>query len=138
VLNITEQLHGEFAKFLYLTLASQSSKQEVLEAREQIKKISEDIIGYENDMIDYLFSDEQSINHIDKDDLKVFITERTDKVLSDLKIIDEPAEPKSDISSWFYKDVSGIRSFDLFALTGNQYTMDWKEELFERKIPKEE
>ena len=37
---------------------------------------------------------------------------------------------QSDIAQWFYDDVNGIRSFDFFAATGNQYTREWVKSKF--------
>lgn len=128
-----EGLHGELAKYLFGELIKESSKKEKLEAFDIIDTIGDGVMLHEFEMIDLLFNENETINGIDKYDLKDFIQERTVMVLSDLGIIEEVDEKElveSDVASWFYDDVNGIRSFDFFAATGNQYTREWSKTKF--------
>ena len=132
-----ENLHGEFARYLFEELLKESSDTEILEAIRMIDKISDGVIEHEFTMIDLLFKDGNTINNIDRLDLKSFIEERTNMVLSDLGVLPKPASDKeymkSEVAQWFYDDVNGIRSFDFFAATGNQYVRDWTKNKFKWK-----
>ena len=128
-----EGLHGELAKYLFHELIKETESDMIAEAMDAIDVITHEVIKHEFGMIDLLFNESDTINGIKKQDLKDFIIERVKLVLNDLKRDDRYASEElvqSDIAQWFYDDVNGIRSFDFFAATGNQYTREWVKSKF--------
>lgn len=130
-----EQLHGEFAKFLFATLAKETTDEEVDKVNVKLINVAHKMLTFEEDIVNYTLGDSRTINGITREDFNNFLTERANMVLSDLgvinKIADEDLE-KSSIAQWFYADNNGIRTFDFFAQTGNQYTKNWSKQKFKR------
>jgi len=131
-----EQLHGEFAAYLFKTVEYEESKytQEVnYEFRNsQILKLVEEIIAHEEAVIDYVFAGDIAINDITAHQLKLFIRNRADKTLQLLgrdPIYKEEADP---IGEWFYKTSKSIKIHDFFAGGTNQYRRSWKFDSFSR------
>lgn len=77
-------------------------------------------------IIDLIYSVEpESIRTIDKEDLKHFIRDRIDLVLTYLNTAPLFNNPKGVISLWFYENLSQFKYSDFFASTQVQYVKNW-------------
>jgi len=127
-----EQLHGDFAAYLYRTFTSElNAKPEDKDLLlSDIHKLLNEVVDHEDAVIDYVFGSTESINDITKDQLKSFIRFRANETLAILGhpayfiIVDNP------IKDWFYKGKSGLQHHDFFNSGTAQYRRNWKVDNF--------
>lgn len=131
-----EQLHGEFASYLFQVLKSENDKFKVYDTANLHSKILEvlsEVVSHEDAVIDYTFSGDIAINDVTGSQLKLFIRSRADetlKLLGYAPIYNIEANP---IGDWFYKGSKSIKIHDFFAGITNQYRRSWKLNNFTRK-----
>lgn len=130
-----EQLHGEFAGYLFRTVLQENSTAKVYDVstlHEDILKLLYEVTAHEDAVIDYTFGGEEYINGTSGKDLKAFIRSRANKVLNMLGYDNHFEELDDPISEWFYKGSNSIKVHDFFAGITNQYRRAWKQEGFSR------
>lgn len=131
-----EQLHGDFAAYLFKTVMSEQKQtlgySEDPELRENIRRLMEEIVAHEDSVIDYTFSGNIAINDITGPQLKTFIRSRANSVLESLGY--EPYYEIEDnpIAEWFYKSAKSIKVHDFFVSGTNQYRRSWSLDSFSR------
>lgn len=128
-----EVFHGEFAKYLYTTYKEESiAAGRIIPDTHQadVVKVMNEIIFHEDNMVDYMYEDEDKINDIYSKDIKAFIRSRANMVLSDLGFDTIYEIEDNPIASWFYRGANSIKSHDFFSSTTNQYSRKWSEESF--------
>ena len=128
-----EVFHGEFAKYLFNKYTEESLKH----GRVISETVSEDIVDtikeivfHEDNMLDYIYEDEDMINDIYAKDIKIFIRSRANMVLEGLGIDPIYTIDANPIAEWFYRGANSIKSHDFFSSTTNQYSRKWSEESF--------
>lgn len=132
-----EQLHGDFAAYLFNTVMEESSKSHLdLPDRAalylEVEPLIREVVAHEDAVIDYTFSGDTPINDITGTQLKVFIRSRANDVLTLLgyepifEIADNP------VAVWFYKGSKSIKVHDFFNGGTNQYRRGWSLEGFSR------
>lgn len=130
-----EQIHGDFAAYLFKTMLSEDSKIGSIDKAELLKEIYSimtEIVNHEDDVIDYTFIGDVAINDITGFQLKSFIRTRANKTLSMLgyePMFKVEADP---IGTWFYKGANSIKVHDFFSGITNQYRRSWKVDSFSR------
>jgi len=130
-----EQLHGDFATFLYITHKSEHNKYigELPKTHlESILTVVEEIINHEDSMIDYIFKGETSINSITPEQLKEFIRSRANQVLENFGYKSYYVNTEDPIANWFYKGTKSIKVHDFFSGLTNQYRRGWELDSFSR------
>lgn len=130
-----ETLHGDFSSYLFQTVISEDMEHGQSIDRDQLQKdvftVFTEIVEHEDDIIDFSYQDEVSINGVLKDDLKEFIRSRANDTLVTLGY--EPLYPEitdTVIGKWFYQGISGLKSHDFFNAGTNQYKRTWNFEGF--------
>ena len=131
-----EQMHGEFAAYLFNTVLAEDSVQGKSIDRDQLKadihKALNEVVLFEDSMIDYSFNGDVAINDITGHQLKIFIRSRANDVLEMLgfdPIFEITGNP---IADWFYKGSRSIKNHDFFAGITNQYSRTWALDSFSR------
>jgi len=132
-----ETLHGLFAGQLY--------KQYVYEMKEHLsvedfdawynnllnyeEVVREEIINHEDAVIDYVFTNVDSINDITAEQMKAFIRSRSNEVTSNLspELVTFTID-SNPIADWFYRGANSIKMHDFFVAGTNQYRRNWKTE----------
>lgn len=130
-----EQLHGDYAGYLFNTLLTENSTKQVYDTttlHADIITLLVEVVAHEDAVIEYTFGGEESINGITAADLKVFIRSRANKTLAMLGYDAYFVVGDNPIEEWFYKGASSIKVHDFFAGITNQYRRAWKTESFSR------
>lgn len=127
-----EQLHGDFAAYLYRTYMSEWNAREATKASllADIHTLLNEVVAHEDSVIEYVFGTTQSINDITKEQLKTFIRFRANETLTLLghdPLFQIEANP---IKDWFYKGKSGLKHHDFFNSGTAQYRRNWKVDNF--------
>jgi len=130
-----EQLHGDFASYLFKTVLAEDQKikgidRELLQYN--IDQVIEEIIGHEEAVIDYTFSGDIAINDITSAQLKLFIRSRANATLTLLGYEPKYVIEADPIGDWFYRGSNSIKTHDFFAGITNQYRRAWKLDSFSR------
>lgn len=131
-----EQLHGVLATYLHNTHIKEyveyigpfSTEKHTTD----IIAVMEEIIKHEDDVIDYVFVGETSINSITPDQLKTFIRSRANDVLIELGIPPYYEVGEDKIREWFYKGIDSIKVHDFFSAGTNKYSKSWGFDGFSR------
>lgn len=130
-----EQLHGDFASYLFKTMIDEDSKTNTINKpllKEQVLAVLAEIITHEDAVIDYTFSGDIAINDITGPQLKTFIRSRANDVLALLGYEPIYTIEGNPIATWFYKGSKSIKTHDFFAGITNQYRRSWKLDSFSR------
>jgi ribonucleotide reductase beta subunit family protein with ferritin-like domain len=134
-----EQLHGEFAAYLFKTVIDEDGKRPSTEPcintnsiESTVNNILQEIIEHEDAVINYMFKSTEHINGITSEQLKVFIRSRANHVMDILGYKDIYSIQHNTIADWFYKSSTSIKNHDFFAGITNQYSRSWKTESFSR------
>lgn len=130
-----EQIHGEFAAYLFSVNLTENAKVQVFDEvalKSDVLKILDEIITHEDAVIDYVFVDGASINGISADQLKTFVRSRANEVLTLLGYQPIFQIQTNLIADWFYRGSKSIKNHDFFAGITNQYRRAWKTENFSR------
>ena len=132
-----EQLHGEFAAYLFNTVQTEEhrvgAKVDYEKRKSNILKLIKEIVKHEDDVIDYTFSADMPINDITAEELKIFIRTRANEVLTILGYDTHYMIETNPIGDWFYKGSKSIKVHDFFAGITNQYRRGWAAEKFSAK-----
>lgn len=122
-----EQLHGVFAAYLHNTYTKElGTSFDKITHEANCREVIHSIVSHEDDIIDYVYENETTINDISADDLKVFIRSRANLVLTDMGFSEEYQITKNPIASWFYQGINSIKVHDFFAANTTQYRRNWK------------
>ena len=129
-----EQIHGEFASYLFQTVMVESKKLGITypELDSQIRTVLHEIVAHEDAVIDYVFKTDAPINGITADQLKIFIRSRANDALELLGLAPEYTIDTNPIAEWFYRGSKAIKVHDFFNGITNQYRRSWKTESFSR------
>ena len=128
-----EQIHGDFATYLYKVVGAESKAARLpTVTKEEIIKLTTEIVTHEDSVIDYTFSGNIPINDITSAQLKVFIRSRANKVLVDLGFEELYVITDNPIGRWFYKGTKSIKVHDFFAGGTSQYRRGWSLDGFSR------
>lgn len=134
-----EQLHGEFAAYLFRVLLSEDAAQKQPSIDKQkltdnINKLIAEVVAHEDSVIDYTFTADTPINGVTGSQLKSFIRARSNSVCQLLALDDFPYDvTDTSIADWFYRGSKSIKNHDFFDGVTNQYSRTWKEESFSRQ-----
>ena len=123
-----EQLHGEFATYLFSVVQRETRASTIdidPELEGDILRLTQEIVRHEDAVIDYTFPGTTSINDITGEQLKMFIRSRANKVLVDLGYEEYYVIGDNPIATWFYKGTKSIKVHDFFASGTNQYRRGW-------------
>lgn len=124
-----EQLHGEYAKYLFSVSMIEGATRPSIE---DITQVVESIIQYEDASIDYKFPGKLPINGITGEQLKTFTRSRANTVLEDMGFASHYTITDNPIADWFYRGSKSIKSHDFFNSGTNQYRRNWKVNNFSR------
>ena len=131
-----EQLHGDFAAYLFNTVQAEERKASIKvdydKRKRDILHLLKEIVKHEDSVIDYTFSGNAPINDITADELKIFIRSRANDVLTLLGYEEFYPIEDNPIGKWFYKGSKSIKVHDFFAGITNQYRRGWAMESFSR------
>jgi ribonucleoside-diphosphate reductase beta chain len=130
-----EQLHGDFASYLFKTVLAEDKKIGSINKEQlftDINNIIEEIIEHEDDIIDYTFSGDIAINDITGAQLKLFIRSRANDTLTLLGYEPKYVIDANPIGVWFHRGSKSIKTHDFFAGITNQYRRSWKTDSFSR------
>lgn len=130
-----EQLHGDFAAYLFKTMQEENNKYKVYHTAnlyDNILDVMHEIIKHEDAVIDYTFGDAEIINGITRDDLKTFNRHRANTSLAMLGFKEFFKIETNPIAEWFYRGAKSIKVHDFFAGITSQYRRSWKTEGFSR------
>lgn len=125
-----ETLHGLFAAFLHNTYIRESieldeNSFDIELHKENVKKVVNEIISHEEDVIDYVFVGEETINDISPNDLKTFIRSRANSTLLGLGFDEMFDIGENKIAQWFYKGANSIKIHDFFVSGTSSYRRSW-------------
>lgn len=131
-----EQIHGVFAAYLHNTHIDELKAAKPDWSRqnhdENVKRVIQEIVSHEDDVIDYMFPGDVPINSITGSQLKTFIRSRANDVLNDLNIESIFEIDENPIAEWFYKGSKSIRLHDFFVSGTAQYSRKWQTNRFSR------
>lgn len=127
-----EQLHGEFAAYLFNVNRSETPNFDSDTYLDKILLILAEVVAHEDAVIDYTFAGSTSINGITGEQLKQFIRSRANDVLELLGYSPFYEISSNPIADWFYRGSKSIKSHDFFAGITNQYSRSWQTESFTR------
>lgn len=130
-----EQIHGNFAAYLFTTNLAENSKLGLFDETQlklDIFKVLGEVVTHEDAVIDYVFNGVDSINGITADQLKTFVRARANETLTLLGYQAEYDLQANPIADWFYRGSKSIKNHDFFAGITNQYRRSWKTENFSR------
>ena len=130
-----EQLHGDYAAYLFDTVKSESASAGIPFGQElatSIDLLIQEIVAHEDAVIDYTFSGNNPINDITGPQLKSFIRSRANATLELLGYPPKYEVTDTAIATWFYKGSKSIKVHDFFAGGTNQYRRGWSFEAFSR------
>lgn len=130
-----EQLHGDFASYLFKTVMAEDQKLGTInkeQLNDDIYRVVEEIITHEDAVIDYTFSGDIAINDITSAQLKLFIRSRANDTLELLGLEPKYEVDANPIGTWFYRGSKSIKTHDFFAGITNQYRRSWKLDSFSR------
>jgi ribonucleotide reductase beta subunit family protein with ferritin-like domain len=122
-----ENFHAMGSAWLYNTCKLEREALGIeTHSEDLLHDLAYDTYLHECAIIDLIYSVKpESIRTIEKEDLKSFIRDRIDLVLSYLNGEPYFSEPKGIISEWFYDNLSQFKYSDFFASTQVQYTKNW-------------
>ena len=130
-----EQLHGDFAAYLFSTVLKEDKKIEAID-REKLQRgifgVMKEIVRHEDAVIDYTFNGDIPINDITSSQLKLFIRSRANDTLALLGYEAMFVVEANPVGKWFYRGSKSIKTHDFFAGITNQYRRAWKFDLFSR------
>jgi len=125
-----EQLHGVFASFLHNTYIKETvevgNRFDAEKHRLDCLKVIDDIVYHEDSVIDYVYQNENRINDISAEDLKIFIRSRANQVLVDNGFTEVFNITDNPIADWFYQGINSIKVHDFFSANTTQYRRNWK------------
>lgn len=131
-----EQLHGDFAAYLFNTVLLEDNKTKAINRellKENIAKVLTEVVRHEDAVIDYTFSGDIAINDITSSQLKLFIRSRANHTLELLGYEPMYEVDANPIGEWFYRGSKSIKTHDFFVGISNQYRRSWKGDSFSRK-----
>jgi len=127
-----ENLHCEGGTWLFKTLLAEKVAEgsitpgEIKQLRESLWRTAVKLTEHEHKIVDMIF-EKGEIDGIDRDDLKLFISQRIKRLWGNL--FDEPTpEETSNVAKWFYKDINMVKFHDFFTGIGSEYNRDWNED----------
>jgi len=130
-----ESIHGDFSKYLFQTYLSEAnySKDKIAVLLDKISIILNGIVQHEEEVIELVFKDVNTINGVTEKELKSFIKHRANMVIDNLGI-DIPKYTVCDnsIEQWFYTNINALKLHDFFAGSSTSYRRDWSEKKFTR------
>ena len=130
-----EQLHGDFASYLFKTVLAEDQKINSIDKellKRNIDAVMDEVIAHEEAVIDYTFSTDMAINDITSAQLKLFIRSRANSTLELLGYEPKYVIEANPIGDWFYRGSNSIKTHDFFAGITNQYRRAWKLDSFSR------
>lgn len=130
-----EQLHGNFAAYLFTTNLSENSKLDLFDETQlklDVHRVLGEVVTHEDAVIDYVFNGVTTINGISADQLKTFVRSRANETLTLLGYDTSFTIQANPIADWFYRGSKSIKNHDFFAGITNQYRRSWKTENFSR------
>jgi ribonucleoside-diphosphate reductase beta chain len=130
-----EQLHGDFAAYLFKTMLAEDQKIGGVDKDQllvDINTLIEEVIRHEDSVIDYTFSGDIAINDITGAQLKLFIRSRANDTLVLLGYEPKYVVESNPIGAWFHRGSRSIKTHDFFAGITNQYRRSWKLDSFSR------
>lgn len=131
-----EQMHGQFAAYLFNTVQSEERKLNLPidynKRHNDVLRLIKEIVRHEDEVIDYTFSGNIPINDITAADLKIFIRSRANEVLTMLGYDTIYTIEDNPIGKWFYKGMKSIKVHDFFAGGTSQYRRGWSLDGFSR------
>lgn len=130
-----EQLHGDFAAYLFKTYLAENTQHKVYDVsklRTDILEGLSEVVAHEDAVIDYTFSGNIAINDITGHQLKTFIRSRANSTLELLGYAPMYEVEADPIGEWFYKSSKSIKIHDFFNGGTSQYRRSWKLDNFSR------
>lgn len=126
-----ENLHALATAWSYNTLWVQLglNSAQLMKVEEEIKVVCRQLYNQESNIIDMIF-DKGEIEGINSNDMKLFVMNRIDFCLGNLRIAPLFNVQASKISEWFYKGINNYQMNDFFSGAGREYTRDWDESSF--------
>jgi|SaaInl8_200m_RNA_FD_contig_81_127101_length_10369_multi_3_in_0_out_0_10 ribonucleoside-diphosphate reductase beta chain len=129
-----EEIHGVAATYLHNTRLKEMQiadpKFDLDKHHKNVLKLVKEVIGHEDDMIDFIFPGTSPINGITGAQIKVFIRSRANNVLNDLGFDSLYEIDENPIADWFYKGTKSIRIHDFFVSGTTQYSRKWDFDAF--------
>lgn len=131
-----EQIHGEFATYLFNTVQAEErftkTYVDYAKRKADLLTLVTEIVSHEDSVIDYTFSGTIPINGITAQELKIFIRSRANEVLESLGFEKVYTITENPIAKWFYKGSKSIKVHDFFAGSTSQYRRGWSLDGFSR------
>jgi ribonucleotide reductase beta subunit family protein with ferritin-like domain len=130
-----ESIHGDFSKYLFQTYLSEAnySKDKMVVLLDKISIILNGIVQHEEEVIELVFKDVNTINGVTEKELKSFIKHRANMVIDNLGIdIPKYTVYDNSIEQWFYTNINALKLHDFFAGSSTSYRRDWSEKKFTR------
>lgn len=125
-----EQLHGVFATFLHNQYVKESLDAgidfDVESHKAKCLEVIEAIVKHEDAVVDYVYTNDVSINDTTADELKLFIRSRANIVLVDMGFEEVYTVTSNPIAEWFYQGINSIKVHDFFSANTTQYRRNWK------------
>lgn len=131
-----EQLHGDFAAYLYNIMLDEDKKIQSIDRKRlesDIYDVMTEIVAHEDAVIDYTFSGGIAINDITGAQLKLFIRSRANDTLAMLGLAPMFEVDANPIGDWFYRGSKSIKTHDFFVSISSQYRRSWKGDLLSRR-----
>jgi len=126
-----EDLHGEFAAYLFNTYVNELGKSSE-EFKYDIITVAKQIAEHEFAVVDLIYKDSSSINHTTAYQFKEFIKHRINRSFGKIGL--EPLYEVTDtsIQEWFYRSNDSMKIHDFFVSGTSSYTRDWSESKLSR------
>lgn len=129
-----EEIHGVTATFLHNTRLKEEMEAnpefDLDKHHADIISLVKEVVSHEDDMIDFIFPGNATINDITGSQVKSFIRSRVNDVLNDLGFEGYYTVNSNPIGDWFYKGTKSIRIHDFFVSGTTQYSRKWQTERF--------
>ena len=125
-----EQLHGDFAAYLYKqylkefneALYTMNTEKHTKQCLDVIKAI----VAHEEGVVDYVYTGVTEINSVKPEELKTFIRSRANFVLETMGFDSYYTVKENPVADWFYQGIHSIKVHDFFAANTTQYRKNWK------------
>ena len=131
-----EQIHGDYASYLYNTyLAEDQIYSRLIDLpalHNNINNLIEAVVAHEDAVIDYTFGATPHINDITPYQLKQFIRSRANDTLTLLQLPPKYEIENTSIATWFHRGAKSIQMHDFFASGTSQYRRSWSIDGFSR------
>jgi len=119
-----EDLHGEFAAYLFKTRLDESNEN-IEQYENSIIEIAKTIVNHEVAVVNLIFKDVERINHLTAYQVTEFIKHRANRSLEKIGI--KPIYEITDTSmqEWFYRSNNSMKIHDFFVSGTSSYKRDW-------------